>query len=54
MSSDGRLRTDLHILHRIRRRGLPPGVAGAESDGVGGNLANMSVSGKEPSPSVMP
>ena len=35
----------------MRRLG-PPGVAGAESVGVRGNLANMSVSGAEPSPST--
>jgi len=38
-----------HILHRMRRLG-PPGVAGAESVGVRGNFANMSVSGADPSP----
>lgn len=42
----------LHILHRIRRRG-PPGVAGADSVGVRGNFANMSVSGRVPSPSTV-
>jgi hypothetical protein len=40
-----------HILQRIRRLG-PPGVAGAESVGVRGNFANISVSGAEPSPST--
>ena len=40
----------LHILHRIRRRGPPPGVLGAESEGVWGNFASMSVSDREPSP----
>lgn len=44
--------TYLHILHLIRRRG-PPGVVGAESEGVRGYLANMSVSGGEPSPSTI-
>ena len=34
----------------MRRLG-PPGVAGAESVGVRGNFANMSVSGAVPSPS---
>ena len=35
----------------MRRLG-PPGVAGAESVGVRGNFANMSVSGAVPSPSM--
>lgn len=39
-----------HILQRMRRRG-PPGVAGAESEGVRGNFAKKSVS-IDPSPSV--
>lgn len=46
-----KLSTNLHILHRIRRRGAL-GEGGSESPGVRGNFANMSVSGKEPSPSV--
>lgn len=41
-----------HILHQMRRRG-PPGVAGAESEGVRGNLAKKSVS-MDPSPSARP
>lgn len=45
-----------HILQRMRLRGppllWPPGVAGAESDGERGNLANMLSFGIEPSPSV--
>ena len=51
VAESGTVTVHLHILHLIRRRGPPPGVLGAESEGVWGNFANMSVSGGEPSPS---
>lgn len=49
-------RTYLHILHRILRRTIGPGVAGLESAlGVLGNLANiLDEEGRVPSPSVEP
>lgn len=44
--------TNLHILHRIFLL-TPPGVGGSESEGVRGYFANISVSGGDPSPSVI-